>query len=249
MTDQQPQYGFAGTPQLDEVNAHLFAMEQSAENVRTVVPVKVLAVYPGNPMASPPTPTTIDVQPMIDQVDSQGNREAHGTVYGIVVARQHHGNTAILADPAVGDVGIASICDRDISSLMSNQGAQSGPGSGRRFSFSDAVYMGSIWASQSATNFLDLRNSQVTLTTPGNYTHNVGGTYTMSTTGGPATLNDGSGNKVVIDGANNMIKIIPVSSAVKIYIGGNPANGGVFSPVVTSAGPSDTVLAHVSGPV
>src|SRR6185312_7579436 len=50
---------------------------------------------------------------------------------------------AIILDPQVGDIGIAIFADHDISSVAANK-AQANPGSWRRFSMADALYVGGL---------------------------------------------------------------------------------------------------------
>lgn len=121
-------------------NATSFQIREELAKVRTNVPVKIIAVHGGGVGAAP----TVDVQPLVNQTDGIGDKTDHGIVYGIRVQRSQGGGSAIINDPKVGDVGFMSIADRDISALTSNEGAQSNPGSSRRFSMADGVYTGAI---------------------------------------------------------------------------------------------------------
>lgn len=113
-----------------------FLIEQGLAQVRTSVPVKVVAVHGGG-VDKPPT---VDVQIMVKQADGKGKASQHGTIYGVRVARMQFGETAIIMDPKVGDVGHMQVSDRDISSLSANEGAESNPGSRRRHNLSDGVF-------------------------------------------------------------------------------------------------------------
>jgi len=165
--------GFAGPPEGDDLSNLLFLAKQQIARLRTVQVAKVLAVYPGGPSQQNSGrygPTTVDVQIMVDQVDANGTRTTHGTIYGLVVGRWHGGGNAILHDPVVGDVGVIHTSDRDISSVVANEGEQSAPGSGRRHDLSDAIYIGGLWTA-TPTNFVDLRNGNISITTPGTLAH------------------------------------------------------------------------------
>jgi hypothetical protein len=171
--------GFAGPPEGDELNNQLFIAQQQIARLRTVQLVKVLAVYPGD---NSKKPTTIDAQVMVDQVDSQGNRTAHDTIYGMTAGRWHNGKNALLVDPVVGDVGIIHTADRDTSTVIANGGAQSAPGSGRRHDFSDATYVATLFTPP-PTNYTDLRAGNHTTVTDGNVSHTTtapNGTYTTT---------------------------------------------------------------------
>ncbi len=232
MTDQSYP-GFAGPVDADALNSDQFRTKHQLARLRTGVVVKVVAVYPGN---GADTPTTLDVQPMVDQVDPGGNRTPHGTIYGIVQHRIHGGGNAILIDAEVGDVGFMVCADRDISEVLKSNGQQSAPGSMRRHDMSDAVYHGGLWTA-APTNVVDLRGGNISIASPGNIAHTAGGTIAINATGG---FTMGSHADVVVK---------PNDPSKKVYLGGDPANGGTFAPVTTASGPSDNVLAHISGPI
>jgi hypothetical protein len=77
---------------------------------------------------------------MVKQMDGSGNASSHGVIYGIPVARNQGGGNAIINDPKVGDIGHMVVSDRDISSVQSNNGGESNPGSFRRHDLADGVY-------------------------------------------------------------------------------------------------------------
>jgi len=165
--------GFAGLPELGgtELSDAVFIAKQIIMHVRTLTHVKVTAVYPGN---YNPTPTFVDVTPVIDQVNSEGTRQQHGTIYRIAVPRIHNGSSAILMDPVVGDVGPMWVSDRDHSQMIANNGGRSAPGSGRIMSLADGLFMGSLFA-QNPTNYTDLRNGNHNSTSTKVVSHNVSG--------------------------------------------------------------------------
>jgi hypothetical protein len=118
---------------------HDFHITQRLARVRTMTPVKVISVKAGGIAAY----STVVVQPQIKQMDGQGNVVSHGQVYNIPVIRWGGGDSSIIMDPVAGDMGWIGISDRDISSFKTSL-SESAPGSRRRFSFSDAVYLGKI---------------------------------------------------------------------------------------------------------
>lgn len=186
MSDTQGYYGQAGvTDANDEFNALRFLIKQLIAMVRTGIPVKVLAVHGGGVGPAP----TVDVMPMVNQTDSQGNATPHGIIYGIPCMRNQGGGNAFINDPVVDDVGTMLVADRDISSLKANAGAQSNPGSGRRHNLSDGIYLGAIlnapaptqyfhWVPGGGSKLLDSAGSTITtsggsvaLAAPKNVTH------------------------------------------------------------------------------
>ena len=116
-----------------------FMINQILGRVRTVCLVKVVAVNGGG---SAPV-GTVDVQPITNMTDGVGNSQQHGTVHGMPYFRVQGGANAIIVDPVVGDVGVAVIADRDISSNKANKGIAN-PGSNRRFDLADGIYLGGV---------------------------------------------------------------------------------------------------------
>lgn len=111
------------------------------KDVRTAIPVKVMAVHPGT--GTPPAIGAVDVQPLVQTVDGTGRLWQLGITYGAQFSRIQGGGNALVLDPGVGDIGLAVVCDRDISSVVSAKG-MAGPGSARTHDLSDLVYQYSI---------------------------------------------------------------------------------------------------------
>lgn len=124
-----------------EANVIAFAVERILARLDTMKPVRVVAVHPGE--GSPPGPTTVDVQPLVSQLDGNGNAVDQGTVYGIPVARTQGGPWTIVCDPAVDQFGYVIAADRDASAVAAQPGVAP-PGSQRRFSISDGIFVGAV---------------------------------------------------------------------------------------------------------
>ncbi len=138
------------------------------EGVRTAVPVKVLAVYPGT--GSPPDIGTVDLQPLIQWVDAAGTLHALGTTFNAPFLRLQAGSNAVVLDPVVGDIGLGVVCDRDITALLAANGQPSGPGSARTHSTSDLVYVASLQSASPVTQYLSLTANGITLLSPNTVT-------------------------------------------------------------------------------
>jgi hypothetical protein len=121
-----------------EPNSQLFVIQQLIAKISTLKIVKVLSVS-----VTAPGRGTVDVQPMVDQVDGENNATPHGTIYGIPYCSWQYGKNAVLADPAVDDMGIMVCADRDISGVKSAK-AIAPPGSSRQYDAADGVYMGGL---------------------------------------------------------------------------------------------------------
>jgi hypothetical protein len=132
-------FGFMGNADTtNEFNKHSFLVDQKLMRVRTNMMVKIVAVH-ADPNGGPPT---VDVMPLVNQVDGIGNKTDHGVIYGLVTHRAQSGDFAIINDPVVNDIGSIAVHDRDISSLKANGGDQSNPGSMRRHDPADGMFVG-----------------------------------------------------------------------------------------------------------
>lgn len=85
----------------------------------------------------------VDVVPMVNQVDANGNPQPHTTIYNVPYLRIQGGANAIIIDPQEGDIGIAIFASRDLTKVKNTQ-APANPGSARQYDFSDALYLGGL---------------------------------------------------------------------------------------------------------
>lgn len=85
----------------------------------------------------------VDIQPLINQVDGDGNAVPHGVIYGCPYSRMQGGGNAIILDPKPGDIGVAVFASRDIAGVIAKRAAAN-PGSNGRFRWSDGLYIGGM---------------------------------------------------------------------------------------------------------
>lgn len=123
-----------------EINKLQLVVKTLLSKVRTTMPVEVIAVT-NNGGVSPIG--YVDLQPLVGQLDGDGTVYPHGTIYNVPYMRIQGGKNAVILDPQIGDIGLAGICDRDISAVKASKKAAP-PGSKRRHDLSDAVYLNSI---------------------------------------------------------------------------------------------------------
>lgn len=122
-------------------NMTAFLVRQLMSTLGTMKLVKVIAVMPGD--GDPPAAGTVDVRPLVKQVDGNNNATSHGTIFGVPFLRLQGGTGGVIADPAVDDVGLLIVSDRDITNVKATKG-EATPGSFRKFALSDGVYVGGI---------------------------------------------------------------------------------------------------------
>lgn len=134
-------YGFEkpGTS-ANQFNALRFLVQGMLSRVRTATLVQVKAVTNSGGVAEV---GFVDILPLVSQIDGIGQATPHGTIFKCPYLRIQGGSNAIILDPQVGDIGIAVFADRDISSATANKGPAN-PGSRRRFSMADGLYLGGV---------------------------------------------------------------------------------------------------------
>lgn len=123
-----------------DFNIDSFVIREWLSKMQTAMPVRIMAST-GNGAVGPFG--FVDVLPLVNQIDGQGNSTPHETIYNIPYFRIQGGSNAIIIDPAIGDIGICIFASRDISKVKSTQN-QANPGTLRQYSFSDGMYIGGI---------------------------------------------------------------------------------------------------------
>jgi len=127
-----------------EFNSLQFLIQRALSRINVATLVQVRAVDPGAGLLV----GTVDVLPLVNQVDGAGVAIPHTTLYGLPYLRVQGGNSAFICDPIVGDVGLAVFADRDISSKSRRQRSSTKLGStifigrwflSRRMEFKDSA--------------------------------------------------------------------------------------------------------------
>ena len=151
-----------------EIGRLQFVINNALAGIRTAIPVKVIAV--SNAGGLSPV-GTVNVQPLVSSVDGSGNLWPHGIIYNVPYMRVQGGANGIILDPAIGDVGIATVCDRDISTVK-NTGKVSAPGSLRKHDMSDMIYIQTIIGA-TPTQYVQFNSTGITITSPTTVTINA----------------------------------------------------------------------------
>jgi hypothetical protein len=124
----------------DQFNAQSFLVKQILSRAWTITLAQVKSVTNAGEVKEV---GTVSIQPLVNQVDGQGNATPHGTIFNVPYLRLAGGSNAMICDPAVNDIGIMLAASRDISSVKANKG-QANPGSSRQFDPADAIYIGGV---------------------------------------------------------------------------------------------------------
>lgn len=158
--------GYYGTQQVNsataEYNAMLFVVSQILAGRHHVAIVRVIAATSAGQLAKP---GTVDVQPMVSQLDGMGNAVPHGVVNGLPYVRLQGGTSAFILDPAVGDIGLALFADRDVSTVK-NTGNFAAPGSLRQNDMADGIYLGGL-LNGAPTQYVQFNADGITISSPG----------------------------------------------------------------------------------
>lgn len=106
----------------------------------------------------------VDVMPLVTRTDPSGAMIPNSEAFNVPVFRLQRGNSAIIMNPVVGDIGMIAVCDRDNSVARANR-KQSVPGSKRTHSKSDALYLGGFLNS-APDQFIEFADGALNITTP-----------------------------------------------------------------------------------
>lgn len=143
-----------------EYGALQFIVQSVLSRVNTATLVKVVAVSAGWVGAA----GTVDVQPLVNQIDGSGNGRTMGVLHNLPYLRVQGGANAIILDPEVGDIGIAVFCSRDISKVKTTKKI-SNPGSWAIHSMSDGLYLGGV-LNGSPSQYVSFGTAGVTIHSP-----------------------------------------------------------------------------------
>lgn len=123
-----------------EFNNIAFMVQQALAKMQTATLVRVEACT--NSGGLPPV-GFVDVTPLVNQIDAQGNPTPHVTIHNVPYFRLQGGANGIIIDPQKGDIGVCVFASRDISKVKGSK-RQANPGSFRQYSFSDGMYLGGM---------------------------------------------------------------------------------------------------------
>ena len=115
---------------------------------------------------------TVDVTPLVNQLDAAGTPTPHTTIHNVPYHRFQGGANAVIIDPVAGDIGICVFASRDISKVKSSKG-QANPGSGRQYSFSDGLYIGGV-LNAAPSQYVQFSEDGITLYSPKKITIEAG---------------------------------------------------------------------------
>jgi len=144
----------------DEIANARYQFDAFIREMYAALPVKVVAVNSGGLAPA----GTVDIVPLVKQQTAGGEQKDYATIHNAPYFRLQGGTNAIIIDPRVGDIGVAVFSSRDISGVKRVRGASQTP-SLRKFSLSDAVYIGGILNAIPA-QYIHFEDSGITVYSP-----------------------------------------------------------------------------------
>jgi hypothetical protein len=124
----------------DEFPRMAFVVQQAISKLQTATLVRVESCTNGGDLSPV---GFVDVTPLVNQLDGQGNPTPHVTIHNLPYFRLQGGANGVIIDPQKGDIGMAAFASRDISKVKSTK-RQSNPGSFRQYNFADGMYLGGM---------------------------------------------------------------------------------------------------------
>lgn len=171
--------------QASDYNSLVFLFNQMIKKKHTMTIVQVKTVEDDR----------VDVRPLVSMLDAKGIPHPYGLLYSLPVMRLQGGNSAVICDPQVNDIGLAIFADRDISNVIETK-AESSPNSYRVMSMSDGVYLSGLLNADPTQyikfngGFIDILSALTQIS--GNLSVQTGATGSFSTpTGQVVTVNNG----------------------------------------------------------
>ena len=171
--------------QASDYNSLVFLFNQMIKKKHTMTIVQVKTVEDDR----------VDVQPLVSMLDAKGIPHPYGLLYSLPVMRLQGGNSAVICDPQVNDIGLAIFADRDISNVIETK-AESSPNSYRVMSMSDGVYLSGLLNADPTQyikfngGFIDILSALTQIS--GNLSVQTGATGSFtSPTGQVITVNNG----------------------------------------------------------
>ena len=125
---------------IDQYGAMRFMVQQALGKMQTATLVRIESCTNAGGLS---TVGYVDVTPLVNQLDGQGNPTPHVTIYNVPYFRLQGGANGIIIDPQKGDIGVAVFASRDISQVKTTK-KQGNPGSHRQYSFADGMYLGGM---------------------------------------------------------------------------------------------------------
>lgn len=176
--------------QFDPDRAQQFIILKLLRDVHTCTLVQVQAVQPVSGKVG-----FVTVIPLVQETDTAGVVIPQTPIYNVPYFQHQGGGSAVILDPAVGDIGLAIFAERDITTVKSTQ--KTGPAAtDRNHSSADGLYIGGV-LNAVPTQYVQFQpgGGGIKIHSPGAVTVEAGSTVHI--TSGTTTTIDAPGGFIV----------------------------------------------------
>lgn len=151
-------------------NANNQQINSVLQKINTVFLGRVIAVTSGGVGGS----KTVTAQPLICQIDANGNALPSPKLVEIPHYRVQAGTGAIILDPKVGDIGVFVCCKRDSSNVKNRVTDPQVPASFRSFDLADSIMIATIHTGAADTYIHIIpENGEIIIKAPSSLTVNT----------------------------------------------------------------------------
>ena len=193
------------SPILCEYDKVISQFNSLITNVNTAIPCKVVAIEKQE-QRGVNIVGFVDIQLMIEQTNGQKKGNETAIICNVPYVRIQGGTNAVIIDPEINDLGVAIFASRDITNFKEAR-RQTPPATWRKFSISDAIYIGGI-RNQKPVQYIHFRNDgieiyspkRVHITTP---TVLIDSDNTTINTSAKTTINANGGCEINAETTNN----------------------------------------------
>lgn len=214
------------TPILCEYDKVISQFNSLITNVNTAIPCKVVAIEKQE-QRGVNIVGFVDIQLMIEQTNGQKKGNETAIICNVPYIRIQGGTNAVIIDPEINDLGVAIFASRDITNFKEAR-RQTPPATWRKFSISDAIYIGGI-RNQKPVQYIHFRNDgieiyspkRVHITTP---TVLIDSDNTTINTSAKTTINANGGCEINAETTNNGNVLINGNTKIS----GNLLVGGII---------------------
>lgn len=214
------------SPILCEYDKVISQFNSLITNVNTAIPCKVVAIEKQE-QRGVNIVGFVDIQLMIEQTNGQKKGNETAIICNVPYIRIQGGTNAVIIDPEINDLGVAIFASRDITNFKEAR-RQTPPATWRKFSISDAIYIGGI-RNQKPVQYIHFRNDgieiyspkRVHITTP---TVLIDSDNTTINTSAKTTINANGGCEINAETTNNGNVLINGNTKIS----GNLLVGGII---------------------
>lgn len=228
------------TPILCEYDKVISQFNSLITNVNTAMPCKVVAIEKQE-QRGVNIVGFVDIQLMIEQTNGQKKGNETAIICNVPYVRIQGGTNAVIIDPEINDLGVAIFASRDITNFKEAR-RQTPPATWRKFSISDAIYIGGI-RNQKPVQYIHFRNDgieiyspkRVHITTP---TVLIDSDNTTINTSAKTTINANGGCEINAETTNNGNVLINGNTKIS----GNLLVGGIIGQTGEAGGGGNVSL-------